>query len=91
MAPPEDSAHAIFTIIAASAVATGKLRKGYDAHCSPWYHTRVLCTFRPNSNCDLRIPFRHMCSFVRSTLGVPYRLNSGDGKPGTKFSKATPF
>jgi hypothetical protein len=49
MAIVEDSAHAIFTIIAASAAATGKLRKGYVSHFQPWYHARVLCEFRPNS------------------------------------------
>jgi hypothetical protein len=46
----EDSAHAIFTIIAASASATGKLRKGYTQHFQPWNHARVLAEFRPNSN-----------------------------------------
>jgi hypothetical protein len=45
----EDSAHAIFTIIAASAAATGKLRKGYTQHFQPWYHARVISEFRPNS------------------------------------------
>jgi hypothetical protein len=49
MAIVEDSAHAIFTIIAASAAATGKLRKGYTQHFQPWYHARVLAEFRPNS------------------------------------------
>ena len=45
----EDSAHAIFTIIAASAAATGKLRRGYTEHFQPWYHARVMAEFRPNS------------------------------------------
>ena len=46
----EDSAHAIFTIIVASAAATGKLRKGYTRHFQPWNHARVLAEFRPNSS-----------------------------------------
>jgi hypothetical protein len=45
----EDSAHAIFTIIAASAAATGKLRRGYTEHFQGWYHARVMAEFRPNS------------------------------------------
>jgi hypothetical protein len=49
MAIVEDSAHAIFTIIAASAASTGKLRKGYTQHFQEWYHARVLAEFRPNS------------------------------------------
>jgi len=49
MAIIEDSAHAIFTIIAASAAATGKLRKGYMQHFQPWSHARVISEFRPNS------------------------------------------
>jgi hypothetical protein len=49
MAGIEDSAHAIFTIIAASGGAAGKVRKGFNSHFSPWYHARVLCNVRPDS------------------------------------------
>jgi hypothetical protein len=49
MAIVEDSAHAIFTIIAASAAATGKLRRGYTEHFQKWYHARVMSEFQPNS------------------------------------------
>ncbi len=49
MALVEDSAHAIFTIIAASNAVAGRVRKGFDSHFSRWYHARVLCMFRPHS------------------------------------------
>jgi hypothetical protein len=49
MALIEDSAHAIFTIVATSAATVGKLPKGYASHFRPWYSARVLCMFRPNS------------------------------------------
>src|ERR1700693_137100 len=45
----EDSAHAVFTIIAASNGAAGKVRKGFNSHFSPWYHARILCMARPDS------------------------------------------
>jgi hypothetical protein len=49
MAIVEDSAHAIFTIVPASNVETGKLRKGYDSHFQSWYRARVMSEFRPDS------------------------------------------
>jgi len=45
----EDSAHAIFTIVSASAADTGKLRRGYTEHFQKWYHAKVMAEFQPNS------------------------------------------
>jgi len=41
MAPPEDSANAIFTIVAVSNAATGRVRKGFSSHFLPWCNART--------------------------------------------------
>ena len=42
MAPPEDSAHATYTLVVFSNAANGRLRRGFSAHFVPWCNARAL-------------------------------------------------